>query len=462
MNKRTAILCGVALAIIGTTASRAEVPASIESVTPGVVNYQGTMVTGAGEPYTNGVYSIQFRIWTASSDGTALWGSQYSVYVQDGYFNVLLGSPGGQELTNTVYETAEIWKAFWFDPADPQNDLYLGVKVLNTAAGEPIPEAEAAEAFPRQQMVSSPFAARAQMAQYAREAEGGFTVAEDLLVHGETVLNSDLIVTAAAQFSGATTLSGTSTFQTGIVVNGAVADLNRGLDVDGAKAYLRAGVEVTGQSALKGGVTVNGDGVFSNNVQVGGVLAVAGNGSMEKLTLGGFDNDNDPVLDFGGGYVLSGDNKGVSGGANRLVLETRSDGEVYIGPTNSTRLKHFQVKSDVTTFNGGTVNLVDVGSVNVEGNKPIVIEKYNNVSNKHEYDWNTWYSSADWSACVVGYDYGNCDIEETGDQASWKVICGVSGGTWHLYVRGHTEGGKDPDWTVHVMFIRKELVSDLR
>lgn len=465
MKKRTALLCGMALAVVGTMASRGEVPASIESVTPGVINYQGTMVTGEGEAYTNGVYSIQFRLWTASSGGTALWGAQYSVYVQDGYFNVLLGSPGGLELTNTVYGTGEIWKALWFDPADPQNDLYLGVKVLNTPAGEPIPEAEAAEAFPRQQLVSSPFAARAQMAQYAREAQEGFTVAEDLTVHGSAVFSGNVTLSGAAQLSGATTLSGTSTFQTGIVVNGAAADLNRGLDVDGGKAYLRAGVEVTGQAALKGGVLVNGDGVFSNNVAVNGVLTVGNYASMEKLVLAGAESEEDQVMDLGEDYGVYVDDEGSGDGDSRLWITGPDDGEVHIGPREDANLENFEVKANTSTFIGDLVNL-SVDAVNVQGRKPFVFKTYTAI-NVREKDWNTYALTEDWSACVVGYDYGYCDVEENDEQWSWKVICHPSGdGYWHLYVRGHTEEGysapRHPDWTVHVMFIRKELVDDQR
>lgn len=459
---RMAVFYSVTVGLIGAAVCRAEVPASIESVTPGAINYQGTMVTGDGTAYSNGVYSIQFRIWTASSGGTALWGAQYSVYVQDGYFNVLLGSPGGLALTNTVYGGAEIWKALWFDPADPHNDLYLGVKVLNTPAGDPIPEAEAAEAFPRQQMVSSPFAARAQMAQYAREAQEGFTVAENLTVHGDAAFVSNVTVSGAAQLSGTATLSGTSTFQTGIVVNGAVADLNRGLDVDGGKTYLRAGVEVTGQSALKGGVTVTGDGVFNNNAQVNGVLTVGGDGSMGKLTLAGGESADDQVLDLGEGYEVSVDNEGSGDGDSRLWVTGPEDGEVHVGPKDSERLKNFEVKSDVTTINSGTVNLTGVDEVRVDGNKPIHIGKFS-VANQESFSWLTDYSTAEWSAVVVGYDYGWCDVEEEHAQWSWKVICYPDNthGKWRLYVRGHTHLDH-PDWTVHVMFIRREIAHDWR
>ena len=63
---------------------------------------------------------------------------------------------------------------------------------------------------------------------------------------------------------------------------------------------------------------------------------------------------------------------------------------------------------------------------------------------------------------VVGFNAGYCDVDEGGSEDSWRAIM-VKGSDndWHLTVEGHTHGNH-PDWTVDVMFIKKELVADYR
>ncbi len=59
---------------------------------PAVMSYQGILKDGSGN-YLTGTYSMVFRIYSASTGGTALWTeTQSSVSVSSGKFNVLLGS----------------------------------------------------------------------------------------------------------------------------------------------------------------------------------------------------------------------------------------------------------------------------------------------------------------------------------------------------------------------------------
>jgi len=58
---------------------------------PQLINYQGYLANGDGNPVT-GTRSIEFRIYNTASGGTAIWSETQSVTVLDGVFSVLLGS----------------------------------------------------------------------------------------------------------------------------------------------------------------------------------------------------------------------------------------------------------------------------------------------------------------------------------------------------------------------------------
>lgn len=79
---------------------------SINADVPQVINYQGRLTDGAGEPVTNGMYLLRFNLYDAESGGASLWDSQYrSIQVTDGFFSYLMGDsvaiPGDIFLENT-------------------------------------------------------------------------------------------------------------------------------------------------------------------------------------------------------------------------------------------------------------------------------------------------------------------------------------------------------------------------
>jgi hypothetical protein len=63
----------------------------LNSQTPQLINYQGILTDNAGAEIT-GTRSIQFLIYDAATSGSLLWSETQSVDVEDGLFNVLLGS----------------------------------------------------------------------------------------------------------------------------------------------------------------------------------------------------------------------------------------------------------------------------------------------------------------------------------------------------------------------------------
>lgn len=112
------------------------------------ISYQGQLTDSAGNPL-NGTYNMVFKLYTASSGGTALWTEPWTggnaVDVTDGLFHVLLGS-----LNNTLSTVVA-----------SNNQLYLGITVGTDS-----------EMLPRVQLGSTPFAFQANRA-YGLSATNG-------------------------------------------------------------------------------------------------------------------------------------------------------------------------------------------------------------------------------------------------------------------------------------------------
>lgn len=56
------------------------------------INYQGKLTNVAGSAVTDGNYSIEFKLYAASSGGSALWTETQTVAVTNGLFSIMLGS----------------------------------------------------------------------------------------------------------------------------------------------------------------------------------------------------------------------------------------------------------------------------------------------------------------------------------------------------------------------------------
>jgi hypothetical protein len=132
--------------------------------TPSLMSYQSRVTDAAGVLIGNTSpvnRSVVFRLYTASSGGTALYAETQTVTISGGEFGVLIGngagitgSPGPGSPATTPYKTlSDIINSGTY------SSLYLGVTVDDgTAAVDP-------EIAPRQQMVSGAFALRAKVAE---------------------------------------------------------------------------------------------------------------------------------------------------------------------------------------------------------------------------------------------------------------------------------------------------------
>ena len=192
MNTKILAFALASAALVGT--AFADVPSKISPVVPGQIDYQGTLSDpSSGMLYSDGVYEIDFRVWNAANGGTCLWGAKYSVMVRNGFFNVRLGDENATALTGAnspTYGLREFWKAMW--PSESEdNTRYLGVTLHANADGKVIEDPT--ELSPRQQLLSSPFAFRAQTAKYAEGAEGDFAVSGKMTVEGTATFNGNVV-----------------------------------------------------------------------------------------------------------------------------------------------------------------------------------------------------------------------------------------------------------------------------
>jgi hypothetical protein len=78
--KKTAILLVISLLMAATVFAA-----------PNLINYQGVLTDGAGNP-VDGLVSFEFRLFDADIAGTQLWSETQNVSVLNGAYNVLLGS----------------------------------------------------------------------------------------------------------------------------------------------------------------------------------------------------------------------------------------------------------------------------------------------------------------------------------------------------------------------------------
>ena len=106
---------------------------TVANASTNTISYQGQLINSTGNPL-NGTYNMVFKLYIASSGGSALWTESWTggnaVDVTDGLFHVMLGS-----LNNTLSTIIE-----------NNNQLYLGITVGTDS-----------EMQPRVQLGSSPY-----------------------------------------------------------------------------------------------------------------------------------------------------------------------------------------------------------------------------------------------------------------------------------------------------------------
>jgi hypothetical protein len=202
------ILPTVALTVI-----HAAVPSTATQNVPGKMNYQGYLRDpSTGNAYADGIYTLDCRIYSNDMGGTPLWGGRYSAYVKDGYFNIMLGDENAtqnlDDMSGITYTgAANLWKALW-GANSTDCKRFLGVTPLQDANHAVI--SSPTEIMPRQELLTAPFAFRAQSAQYASEAKENFTVGGNLTVTGTTTFSGAINAQSGIQSVGPIRASSTT------------------------------------------------------------------------------------------------------------------------------------------------------------------------------------------------------------------------------------------------------------
>lgn len=106
------------------------------------------------------------------------------------------------------------------------------------------------------------------------------------------------------------------------------------------------------------------------------------------------------------------------------------------------------------TNNTDRMSVQPNGDIFVAGSKPIRIVRYfcNGCDNPNR---NTGVSTTDWVAVIAGF-YPTSDD----DAESTRARMYENGGTW--WFKGDTEGPSGEDWSIDVMFMKRQLVDDQR
>ncbi len=161
-------------------------------------SYQGALADASGNPL-KGAQTVEFRLYTAETDGTALWGRTCSVLLdENGVFNTEISDATGTAISG-VPDTA--LDDVLTDHAG--NTLFLGLTVGGSAG----------EIAPRLCLLPVPYAV---FAHNVASASGDFAAAGK-------VTASRLAVAGDASFSAAATVSGNATVEGDLTVSGTVS-----------------------------------------------------------------------------------------------------------------------------------------------------------------------------------------------------------------------------------------------
>lgn len=296
--------------------------------------YQGVLLDDKGAALSQKTQTIAFRLYTEATGGTALWGRQAAVLLDNaGLFNVELSDSTGSGLAldNTKYTAL----SEALGNARTQSALFIGLTVLNSSG----------EIAPRQKVLLTPFS---YYAKDVSEASGNFTVAGSVLAKNATVggeLNAGTLnVSSNAVVAKNLTVGGTLKATGTLVGNGTIP-------VRGIIMWSGSISEIPTGWALCNGQTVNGiptpDMRDRFVVGAGRNYSVGSTGGEEKVTLTG---DQLPSHSHGisfntAGYVAAynGSKEVVSAGSRNNGAYSPSTGDYGKGAAHENRPPYYAV-----------------------------------------------------------------------------------------------------------------------
>lgn len=449
-NLGKSILCGIAALFALTVPAAA--PSSISEFVPMTMNYQGYLANpSTGAAYTDGIYDIQCRLYTAASGGTAIWGAQYSVYVKDGYFNIMLGDSSSTSVDSTVsgsgsttYGKDYLWKAL-LDTS--YNSLYLGVTPLQNASHATL--ASPSEISPRQQLLTGPYAFRAQSAKYADASLGNFSVGGNLTVTGSVnfpssySLGSYLSVSSStARFGGSSNSSSNpSTYLYGNYLYGYGYN---GITFSSSNGNLTFSTPTSKSAQFSGGSFA------VTNTATGAVISL----KSRDITLDGSGYYGVTIKGYGAAKITTDSDVVVTG----RTVNVQSDQSIYLRPTTSV-YGQGSLKWKSTT-----------GSVS-DGLPPFLVTTREVAINAGSYykDYSvgstvtvggTYYNANRYNWMIVGIESSNSNNGSY--RGLSQFYAHMSGSVLYIRLSQDSTSSAAESYTVHLLGILKEFASSDR
>lgn len=311
---------------------------------PGLINYQGKL-TDSGGNSLDGVFSMTFLLYSASSDGSSLWNETQSVSVTDGIYSIELGS-------------VSPFPAGLFDNAALYLEVVIGGETLS----------------PRQPLTSTAFAMKAADADTldGRHASafmnaGGDTMAGDLAVDGAVAVNDNLSV------------SGTSTLQAVTIGTPSTQSSN---STSPAESSVEDNLTVWGPTTLQGGARIGGF------LEVNGPAAFLGTALFAgQTTLINANLTTATFVSMTGSFISADSADLKKATINKVTGPVYFEKDIAVkGQAALSSVLSYLVDTDkVDTF------LVDADKV--DANIIVATQKYFRVPNPRDPHTEIWYSS---------------------------------------------------------------------
>jgi len=92
---------------------------------PQSIHYQGRIKLTGGQPLPNGDYDLTLKIWSSATGGTELWSESQTVYVEDSFFDIVLGG------VNPIDDDVLAIGGGQPDPSDRFLEITIGTEVLS-------------------------------------------------------------------------------------------------------------------------------------------------------------------------------------------------------------------------------------------------------------------------------------------------------------------------------------------
>ena len=179
------------------------VAATLEAV-QAQFSYQGVLKDTNNTPLT-GFRTVEVCLYSAASGGSALWGRQYSVLLdQNGLFNIEVSDNDGTAINGLTRKLDDVFLN--------TESVYIGIKVDNSSG----------QIVPRQKLLPVPFAA---VAANVSRASGNFTVSGKLTAGSAAFsgkVDANTLTVSKSISAGSLTSKGNATISGNLAVSGAI------------------------------------------------------------------------------------------------------------------------------------------------------------------------------------------------------------------------------------------------